>query len=197
MYSSIIEEIQADAVLKLKITSDQKVLPYSTVIALWQSDPDFRLFFIQLLRDAPFAAYFWETPPLTSGAFGRDFEFVLVKSNSLASVRPEPGPFRNQFPKAVNGVASFPNLSGDAFLLAPAPLSEDKHYSHLAAFVRHASEDQIHVLWQSLGEAIENRISRDPMWVSTAGMGVYWLHIRLDSRPKYYRYRPYRDPEFS
>ncbi|MGI9175867.1 MAG: DUF6940 family protein [Rhodothermales bacterium] len=24
------------------------------------------------------------------------------------------------------------------------------------------------------------------MWLSTAGGGVSWLHVRLDSRPKYY-----------
>jgi len=31
-----------------------------------------------------------------------------------------------------------------------------------------------------------------PPWVSTAGMGVPWLHVRLDTRPKYYRHAPYR-----
>ncbi|MDF9799652.1 hypothetical protein OKW21_004915 [Catalinimonas alkaloidigena] len=28
--------------------------------------------------------------------------------------------------------------------------------------------------------------------MSTSGLGVYWLHIRLDSRPKYYQFDPYR-----
>jgi Family of unknown function (DUF6940) len=27
---------------------------------------------------------------------------------------------------------------------------------------------------------------------STAGAGVAWLHVRLDDRPKYYGYPPYR-----
>jgi hypothetical protein len=30
-----------------------------------------------------------------------------------------------------------------------------------------------------------------PIWLSTAGMGVAWLHIRLDERPKYYSHKPY------
>ena len=30
-----------------------------------------------------------------------------------------------------------------------------------------------------------------PTWVSTAGGGVAWLHVRLDSAPKYYTHRPY------
>jgi uncharacterized protein DUF6940 len=29
-------------------------------------------------------------------------------------------------------------------------------------------------------------------WVSTAGMGVPWLHVRLDTRPTYYRHAAYR-----
>ena len=35
------------------------------------------------------------------------------------------------------------------------------------------------------------RIDAHPVWLSTAGHGVAWLHVRLDSQPKYYRYRPY------
>jgi hypothetical protein len=29
------------------------------------------------------------------------------------------------------------------------------------------------------------------MWLSTSGLGVAWLHIRLDSTPKYYQHQPY------
>jgi hypothetical protein len=29
-------------------------------------------------------------------------------------------------------------------------------------------------------------------WVSTAGTGVPWLHVRRDTRPKYDRHAPYR-----
>jgi hypothetical protein len=28
-------------------------------------------------------------------------------------------------------------------------------------------------------------------WISTSGLGVPWVHVRLDSYPKYYQYRPY------
>jgi hypothetical protein len=34
---------------------------------------------------------------------------------------------------------------------------------------------------------------RKPVWLSTAGAGVSWLHVRLDDRPKYYGYRPYQE----
>jgi len=35
--------------------------------------------------------------------------------------------------------------------------------------------------------------ANDIPMLSTAGMGVYWLHVRLDTRPKYYQHTPYRD----
>jgi Family of unknown function (DUF6940) len=31
-----------------------------------------------------------------------------------------------------------------------------------------------------------------PVWLSPAGAGVSWLHLRLDDQPKYYGYAPYR-----
>jgi hypothetical protein len=33
-----------------------------------------------------------------------------------------------------------------------------------------------------------------PVWLSTAGAGVPWLHLRLDDRPRYYGFAPFRRP---
>ena len=65
-------------------------------------------------------------------------------------------------------------------------------YGHLAAFVREAPQAQRHTLWQVVGAALDERIGVRPTWLSTSGLGVSWLHVRLDSRPKYYQYEPYR-----
>jgi hypothetical protein len=37
------------------------------------------------------------------------------------------------------------------------------------------------------------RLSARPVWLSTAGAGVAWLHVRLDDRPKYYGFDEYRE----
>jgi hypothetical protein len=63
----------------------------------------------------------------------------------------------------------------------------------MAAFIRDAPEAQKHELWQAVGAAMAARLDARPVWLSTAGMGVSWLHIRLDSRPKYYGFAPYRE----
>jgi hypothetical protein len=30
------------------------------------------------------------------------------------------------------------------------------------------------------------------IWISTIELGVSWLHVRIDSTPKYYHYTPYK-----
>ncbi len=39
---------------------------------------------------------------------------------------------------------------------------------------------------ESRGEAEPER------WLNTEGGGVAWLHVRIDQRPKYYHYAPYK-----
>ena len=92
-------------------------------------------------------------------------------------------------------MASSPSRTsaGDATLVVPSPRGPDAAYGHLAAFVRGASEAQNHALWEAVGEAVEERLNQRPLWLSTAGGGVSWLHVRLDARPKYYAYRPYAE----
>jgi hypothetical protein len=93
------------------------------------------------------------------------------------------------------GVVTFPNLGRDAVLVVPLPLGPSSGYSHLASFVRQASSAQNHALWKATGRAMERRVRENgsrPTWLSTAGGGVPWLHVRLDDRPKYYSYAPYR-----
>ena len=50
-------------------------------------------------------------------------------------------------------------------------------------------------VWAEAGRAITRwRNERgDPVWFSTSGLGVTWVHLRLDERPKYITYAPYRE----
>jgi hypothetical protein len=90
---------------------------------------------------------------------------------------------------------SFPNLGDDAFLVAPCPRTPLAAYPHLAAFARHAPDAQQHALWQAVSGALSRRLDQRPLWLSTSGLGVAWLHVRLDLRPKYYTFGPYRQTE--
>ena len=88
-------------------------------------------------------------------------------------------------------IATFPNLGGDATLVVPTPRADDSAYGHIAAFVRNAPTDQQHELWKAVADAMAANLADRPLWLSTAGAGVAWLHVRLDQRPKYYQHRPF------
>ncbi len=89
-------------------------------------------------------------------------------------------------------VVSFANLGGDAQLVVPGPLTDKSYYNHLANFIRNCPNNQIVKFWQKVGEIYQQEIGPQMKWLSTAGLGVYWLHVRIDSRPKYYRYKDYK-----
>jgi hypothetical protein len=154
----------------------------------------FRSALIAELASAPFAAYFWETPPITIATSDRPFEYVLTDAPGLASASPEVAAFREHFSSDADadGVVTFPNLGGDATLVVPCPIGPLSSYAHLAAFVRNAPERQKHALLAAAGATALSHLSDRPLWISTAGMGVFWLHVRLDSTPKYYRHAPYK-----
>jgi hypothetical protein len=164
-------------------------------MSAWREDEAFGAWFNQALADAPFAAFRWETPSLVTKNLQRPFEYVLIDSPGLAK-RPDRESFAAQFREADAGqtVVSFANLGRNAVLVAPCPVGPDDAYAHLGDFVRFAPEVQRSELWQRVGEALAARVSDKPVWLSAAGAGVAWLHVRLDDQPKYYQHDPYREP---
>jgi hypothetical protein len=192
MWSARSEKLQGVQGLRFAIAVDARPATVSEVIRAWQDDASFRSWFNGLLADAPYTALRWETPAVSANAVeSQAFEFVLLDSPGLAS-RPDRDAFAEHFSRAQGSVVTFANLGGDAVLVVPCPIVEPTVYGHLAAFVRLAPEAQRHALWQSVGEAMAKRVGSKPVWLSTAGAAVSWLHVRLDDRPKYYGFAPYR-----
>jgi hypothetical protein len=192
MWSTRNEELAHGSVVSVDF--EGQPVRFSEVLRRWQDDPVFRAFFIALLADSPFSAFRWETPPITAGSAGRPFEFALLDSPGLAS-EPDPDAFAGHFRGQAGSVdvVSFPNLNNDAILVVPCPRGPVSAYGHLAAFVRKAPDAQRHSLWRQVGELMERQLGPRPVWLSTAGAGVSWLHVRLDQRPKYYGHARYRE----
>jgi hypothetical protein len=193
MWTVQIEQLTGGRGVRVTIDFDASPVSYAEVLRRWQIDPEFRSFFVRLLADLPFSAFRWETPPVSSANANRPFEFVLLDSPGLARA-PDVDAFREHFRnEAQDGVVEFANLGKDAILVVPCPLGPVSAYGHLAAFTREAPEAQQHALWKLVGSAMQRRLGARPVWLSTAGAGVSWLHVRLDDRPKYYGYAPYRE----
>jgi len=178
---------------KTTLSHDALPLSFGDVIQLWKSNDGFNRFFTATLSQSDYSAFFWETPPITRNNLALDFECVLVSAPELSRLRADPAAFSKHFlsPPA-DQIVTFSNLGGDATLVVPVALRDDSPYSHLAQFLKNAPVGQASSLWRNVALALNARISDAPIWLSTAGMGVPWLHIRLDSTPKYYRHSSYK-----
>jgi hypothetical protein len=172
-----------------------RVVSYERAVHGLREEREVRDVLAECLQMAPHEAFFWETPPVGSQSRDRAFELVLIDSPVLARVTADPAPFARQLAGGPGSCVMFPNLSGDAWLVVPRALADHEHYAHLARFVRGAPHDQVDELLRTVGLTIERWWSErsEPLWVSTSGLGVHWLHVRFDTRPKYYTHGPYRD----
>jgi hypothetical protein len=178
--------------IRFLVRSGDRPLSRGEVLELWRDSTAFRTAFSDVLAAAPFEAFRWETPAVTASDMQSAFEFVLTESPELLTAA-DPSPFAAHFRHAGSApVVAFRNLGGDAQLLVPCPLAPETTYTHLASFVRTAPQAQRQALWIEVSRALGQRLGQQPVWLSTAGGGVAWLHVRLDDRPKYYVHRPYR-----
>jgi|LakMenEpi03Aug12_release.lakeMendotaPanAssembly.Ray.scaffolds.fasta_scaffold616745_2 hypothetical protein len=194
MFDATIDNIEPNRVTRYRLMRDAASLSFSDVLDLWQSDSGFRNYYADLLAESPYAAYRWETPALTTGNADQPFQFVLLNSPGFSSRQTDSTTYASYFTADDTkfGVVSFDNLSGDATLVVPSPRADMSAYGHLAAFVRNAPKKQIDAFWRIVSDAVRSKMGHAPLWLSTAGGGVAWLHVRLDSVPKYYGYAPYK-----
>ncbi len=177
---------------RIQIYEGENPVSFSTYLKLLEDDREFVSWYSDLLAGADYQAFFWEHPPFCAANIDSVAEFVLLDSPVLARLSPNPRPFNLHFESEHQGdIVSFRSLGGDAVLVAPRPAGSLDAYVHLAAFLRQASQSQIENLWRATGRAARENLSERNLWLSTSGLGVSWLHIRLDSYPKYYQHRPY------
>jgi len=136
---------------------------------------EFREEIINALQDAPFKSYRMFIPKRNP--------FQIILKESKYSAHPDPTPFEEHLNSSSEKVVVFPNVSGSAILIVPQEITNKKAYGHIGAFIENAPIHQIHELLKKTGKVIQE--NPDMPWISTSGYGVNWLHIRVDSQPKY------------
>ena len=194
--SPVVDRIDAHTA-RIAFEANGWQLTRAEVLALWKSDDAFRQAFSDCLAGQPLDGFAWETPPWTKAGLRLPFECIVADSPALAREGANVRPFAAELAAGPEGaeIVTFRNLGGDAELVVPRDLGGEGDYAHLASFLRTAPATQIHDAWRLTAVGIEAWRERGrPFCVSTAGLGVAWVHIRIDSRPKYYRHRPYRTP---
>lgn len=188
--------IQSKIGNRLHIALHHNATPASYQQALlWlKGDQRFRGLLIDTLRSLPFKAYKWETPAFSNQLIERPFECVISEAPWLE--RPaDASAFADHLRYAKEEMVSFPNLGGDAHLLVPTDRSGTTNYCHLGSFTQSAPHAQQQALWHAVGRLGLTLVSDRPIWLSTAGDGVPWLHLRFDQTPKYYVHTDFVNPD--
>jgi len=155
----------------------------------------------EALRECSYPTFFFECPPLTSTSMDQSFECVLVDSPGLRRVTVgDPNPFKEHLQRAKSSgqdVAVFLNLGRTSTLVCPCAATGEslEPYGHIASVMRKAPEERVAHLWATISREVSKALRewRGPVYLSTCGLDVDWLHVRLDPEPKYYQYAPYRN----
>lgn len=90
-------------------------------------------------------------------------------------------------------VATFPALTKSTILVSPHP-GPEFDAMHLAQFMRTGKESRRELFYR-VAIAVKGALAKNPaqpIWLSTSGLGVPWLHVRVDQNPRYYSYTPYK-----
>lgn len=184
-----------------QLFAQKQPISFKTFINALTDDSEFREHFNTLLSGTPFEAFRFETPALCSTTLDDPFEFVLIDAPNLLERAVDAKPFSQYFNQTDVGstaqAVEFKSLGGDARLIVPTPQSDPDLYNHLASFSRNAAQSQIHALWRMVGQVLIRDVGSAPLWLNTEGSGVAWLHVRIDSRPKYYGHTEYKKAKSS
>jgi len=187
---------QSDIAVRFKVLKDEILISFREVFELWETDTDFTNFYVQALKDFGFQAFFWEHPGLTQKTIERSYECILQKSKTLDRGTINEKAFEDYIHTADVAV-DFLNLGKSARLVIPTKKSEAEIYKHFGSFIFNAENDQIQALFNRIGTIVQQEIKEKPMiWLNTAGMGVIWLHVRMDTKPKYYKTKNYKRTDF-
>ncbi|EKX46959.1 hypothetical protein GUITHDRAFT_107309 [Guillardia theta CCMP2712] len=137
------------------------------------------------MNSVPFKSYFWETVPFSGKTAGTvEFQFVCLDAPSLEGSPADCTSFGSA------------NVDGKEV---------DRYASHaqISTFLRDVDNSSKLKLFQELGRTLQENVldqagnfsmlgPTSSVWVNTEGSGVPWLHLRIDTRPKYYHYAPFR-----
>jgi len=179
------------------INTNNKKLTYKEFIGFLKAkDKEFLKTFREVLNEVAneLSAYFWECVPVSSSTVNKEFEFVITKSEELNNITQNYSEFQEYIDMNFDcKVASFLSLNKNATLIIPIP-KQQVNYKNLKEFVANASLEQWEELWQKVGEKMEESLLNAgdaPRWLSTSGLNVHYLHVRINNSPKHYSHEEY------
>ncbi len=203
-FSLLSRPLEGHAGFVLEVFRGEQRLSRAAFFRALRDEPALRTVLTEGLLGLGLAAIAWETAPVSVESAERPMEQLALPHPALARAEADPLPFSEHIASGAGTgeVRWFTNFGADAKLIVPcAPTPgpgglRQSGYGHLLSFLRAAPPAQRDGLWRVVGELACEHLasSAAPLWVSTAGMAVSWVHVRLDLRPKYYRTEAFRAP---
>lgn len=157
---------------------------WSEVLKNWENGIPFT--YPDHLKDGE--KFHWNTTPLT-----KEMDTVYLekfKENSALPDRQNKNAFKDKLNEAekeqVKYATSFHNLSRDTILVVPMPRT-GKSYATLKDFANNAPMKQQQEFWKLVAKKAKKQVKKyGKVWISTHGLGVPYLHVRICKEPKYY-----------
>lgn len=174
-----------------------KPMSFLRAMNLLENSISFRLQVREALRKSGLKNIYWECPPVSRSTATQDFEFVVIEAIGLQNSPADPKPFEDKLISCQDRVRviSFESKDKDApaTLIVPCNHASLDSYAHLGIFLEKAPLEQQHELLKNVGHILLEKLSKtqNPIWLNTSGRGVKFLHVRLDTKPKYYIHMPY------
>lgn len=149
------------------------------------SNPKFRKEIINILKTSKFQEYLFQCDKLIPNKY---FAFTLIDYPALSSKNNlcDYDAFAEHFTNACK-VCVFSNLGKNAILISPNYKNNKNtnttDYKTIASYFKSASDTDLNRLLKTIGENVY-----EGCYLSTHGLGVNYLHVRIEKTPKYYVY---------
>ncbi|ACH46891.1 unknown [Feldmannia species virus] len=131
------------------------------------------------------SSVFWETSRISADGSSTFKQKQVAASRDLPMSMVGDSSAFTKYLYGQTSPVSFYNLNRTAVLVAPPDTG--KNFAHLGLFYKNSTTQERKQLWRKVAEEIMKKIRKgESVYVSTHGTNIPWLHIRLDTVPKYY-----------
>jgi hypothetical protein len=151
------------------------------------SPPDYKLIYTinKSIKDLPFKAIYFESPPINKDTLNKPFFWVAVNAY-FPYQKADPLKFMEYF-DTDRKVASFKDLSGTILLVSPRPDTHYEKFLHLKQYIKYGSTESKNIFWNTIANDAYYLISLgNTIYLKTHGHGVPYVHFRIQLTPKYY-----------
>jgi hypothetical protein len=176
--------------IEIVFTNSGKEMTFRELFFFMKDQPvKFHLLLKEAVLSLDYPAVYLEFPKLSDLKLSTRNTCVIIKAPELVNTRSDPEAFNID---CKDKVCKIENLSKDAFLIIPN-LESTNDYGHLYKFLMNCNDEQeIRLFWKTSAETIFRQLDIwGNIWISTSGLGIPWLHLRISRTPKYYHFKSY------